>query len=201
MLAAALKNMQTSFAEDGFVIAQRFFSADMVTEIRRRAEQVLAQRTQVSGNYTNVTKGLEKVDSFFAELMHNGPQVALMQQLLGIKPIPATTSLFTKNNTTEQVNPHSDAKTGAVIWVALDNCSYDNGCLHFLRGSHLRQQEFAYLRPDRPHDLSDHPDKVAAVMKAGDMVLFHSTTVHWSGPNFDGSPRRGFNCFYTGKAR
>ncbi len=200
MLAAALKNMKTSIAEDGFVIAQGFFSADMVTEIRQRAEQVLAQRTQVSGNYTNVTKGLEKVDSFFAELMYNGPQVALMRQLLGIKPIPATTSLFTKNNTTEKVNPHSDAKTGAVIWVALDNCSYGNGCLHFLRGSHLRQQEFAYLRPDRPNDLSDHPDKVAAVMKAGDMVLFHSTTVHWSGPNFDGSPRRGFNCFYTGKA-
>ena len=200
MLAAALKNMKTSIAEDGFVIAQGFFSADMVTEIRLRAEQVLAQRTRVSGNYTNVTKGLEKVDSFFAELMYNGPQVALMRQLLGIKPIPATTSLFTKNNTTEQVNPHSDAKTGAVIWVALDNCSYGNGCLHFLRGSHLRQQEFAYLRPDRPNDLSDHPDKVAAVMKAGDMVLFHSTTVHWSGPNFDGSPRRGFNCFYTGKA-
>ncbi len=200
MLAAALKNMQTSFAEDGFVIAQGFFNADMVTEIRQRAEQVLAQRTQVSGNYTNVTKGLEKVDSFFAELMYNGPQVALVQQLLGIKPIPATTSLFTKNNRTEQVNPHSDAKTGAVIWVALDYCSYGNGCLHFLRGSHLRQQEFAYLRPDRPNDLSDHPDKVAAVMKAGDMVLFHSTTVHWSGPNFDGSPRRGFNCFYTGKA-
>jgi hypothetical protein len=200
MLAAALKNMQTSFAEDGFVIAQGFFNADMVTEIRQRAEQVLAQRTRVSGNYTNVTKGLEKVDSFFAELMHNGPQVALMQQLLGMKPIPVTTSLFTKNNTTEQVNPHSDAKTGGVIWVALDDCNCDNGCMHFLRGSHLRQQEFAYLRPDRPNDLSDHPDKVAAIMKAGDMLLFRSTTVHWSGPNFDGSPRRGFNCFYTGKA-
>lgn len=200
MLAAALKNMQTSFAEDGFVIAQGFFNADMVTEIRQRAEQVLAQRTQASGNYTNVTKGLEKVDSFFAELMHNGPQVALMQQLLGMKPIPVTTSLFTKNNTTEQVNPHSDAKTGGVIWVALDDCNDDNGCMHFLRGSHLRQQAFAYLRPDRPNDLSDHPDKVAAIMKAGDMLLFRSTTVHWSGPNFDGSPRRGFNCFYTGKA-
>lgn len=199
MLAAELKDMQTSFAADGFVIAQGFFAANMVEEMRQRGEQALAQRDRMSGKYTNVTKGLEKVDSFFAELLHDGPQVALLQQLMATKPVPVTSSFFTKNNTAEIVNPHFDAHTGGVIWVALDDCNDTNGCIHFLRGSHLRQQEFAYVRPDRSNDLSNHPDKVAAVMKAGDMLLFRATTVHWSGPNFDGSPRRGFNCFYTGE--
>ena len=35
-------------------------------------------------------------------------------------------------------------------------------------------------------------------MSPGDIVIFRSTTVHWSGPNHDGSVRRGFNRFYMG---
>jgi ectoine hydroxylase-related dioxygenase (phytanoyl-CoA dioxygenase family) len=35
-------------------------------------------------------------------------------------------------------------------------------------------------------------------MASGDIVFFRPNTVHWSGPNLDGSVRRGFNCFYTG---
>ena len=30
-------------------------------------------------------------------------------------------------------------------------------------------------------------------------MIFRSSTVHWSGPNHDGSVRRGFNCFYVGR--
>ena len=30
------------------------------------------------------------------------------------------------------------------------------------------------------------------------MVIFRTNTVHWSGPNHDGSVRHGFNCFYMG---
>ncbi len=37
-------------------------------------------------------------------------------------------------------------------------------------------------------------------MSPGDIVIFRSTTVHWSGPNHDGSVRRGFNCFYMGSS-
>ena len=35
-------------------------------------------------------------------------------------------------------------------------------------------------------------------MSPGDIAFFRPTTVHWSGPNHDGTVRRGFNCFYTG---
>jgi ectoine hydroxylase-related dioxygenase (phytanoyl-CoA dioxygenase family) len=35
-------------------------------------------------------------------------------------------------------------------------------------------------------------------MNPGDIAFFRPTTVHWSGPNHEGSVRRGFNCFYTG---
>ena len=98
----------------------------------------------------------------------------------------------------QEVHPHSDAIDGAVIRIALDETDERNGCLHFLKGSHKREAEFAHLRAHTPTDLSDHPDLFEAAMSPGDIAIFRPTTVHWSGPNHDGSVRRGFNCFYTG---
>ena len=118
--------------------------------------------------------------------------------LLGKKPEPTTASLFTKIDNDQQVHPHSDSVNGAVIWIALDETGKHNGCLHFLKGSHKRRAEFAHLRAHTPTDLSDHPDVFEAAMGPGDMAIFRSITVHWSGPNHDGSVRRGFNCFYMG---
>ena len=166
------------------------FSQETVAEICRRAEKILDQRTEFSPTYTNITKGLEKADSFFAQLLNTGPQVSLLQELLGTKPMPATASFFTKNTTAEEVYPHIDSVYGGVIWVALDDTNRDNGCIHFLRGSHRRQAEFSYLKPNEANDLSDHPDLVEASMNAGDMLLFHSTTVHsvWAQPRRDAAP-------------
>ena len=87
---------------------------------------------------------------------------------------------------------------GGVVWIAIDETNRENGCLHFIKGSHLREEEFAYLSPSEANDLSEHPDLVEAAMKPGDIVVFRPTTVHWSGPNHEGTTRRGFNCFYVG---
>ena len=88
-----------SFQEDGFAIARGFFPQETVAEICRRAEKILDQRSAFSPTYTNITKGLEKADGFFAQLLNTGPQVSLLQELLGTRPIPATASFFTKNTT------------------------------------------------------------------------------------------------------
>ena len=193
-----IERLQEKFEKDGFVIIRQFFSVEKVTEICRRAELVLENRIEYHGKFTNITKGLEKADEYFERLLHEGPQIEILEQLLGAPPLPVTASFFTKNKHDEEVHPHSDAVHGGVIWVAIDPTDRDNGCLHFIKGSHLREEEFAYLRPHEPNDLYSHPNAIEAVMEPGDIVFFRPTTVHWSGPNSDGSPRRGFNCFYTG---
>ena len=198
MVNIDIQRLKGKFEEDGFVILRRFIEPAQIEEICRRAEAVLANRTEFSERYTNITKGLEKADGYFDDLMNQGPQVAILTELLGTAPIAITSSFFTKNKNSEEVYPHSDAMYGGVIWIAIDPTNRENGCLHFIKGSHLDEEEFAHLRPHEPNDLSAHPDVVEAIMEPGDIVFFRPTTVHWSGPNHDGSPRRGFNCFYTG---
>ena len=193
-----IQGIKDTFEEDGFVIVRQFIAPSQVEEICRRAEAILANRTEYSERYTNITKGLEKSDEYFDKMLKEGPQVAVLERLLGTTPMPVTASYFTKNKNSEEIHPHSDAIHGGVIWIAIDPTDRENGCIHFLRGSHLREEEFSHLRPHEPNDLSDHPDVIEAVMEPGDIVFFRPTTVHWSGPNHNGSPRRGFNCFYTG---
>ena len=192
--AAVLK---ADFDRDGFVILRNFVPMEQVNEICRRAEDATRDRHR-SDMFSNVTKGLERLDGYFSELLYRGKHVPVLETLLGRKPEPTTASFFTKNKNGQEVHPHSDALKGGVIWIALDKVSKENGCLHFLKGSHLREEEFKHLRAHEPTDLSDHPDLAEAAMNPGDIVFFRPTTVHWSGPNLDGSERRGFNCFYTG---
>ena len=189
--------LRADFDRDGFVIIRDFATREQVREIRSRAEEATKDVAR-KGPFSNIIKGLEKRDRYFGELLHNGPHIPIVETLLGEAPQPTTASLFTKIDNDQEVHPHADAIDGAVIWIALDETNSRNGCLQFLRGSHRRREEFAHLQAHTPTDLSDHPDRFEAVMRAGDMVIFRTNTVHWSGPNRDGSVRRGFNCFYMG---
>ena len=74
-------------------------------------------------------------------------------------------------------------------------CAWEFRCVTAVRGFATREKVDEICVPT---DLSGHPDLVEVAMQPGDIVMFRPTTVHWSGPNHDGSERRGFNCFYTG---
>ncbi|MCY3841601.1 MAG: phytanoyl-CoA dioxygenase family protein [Gammaproteobacteria bacterium] len=193
--AVALK---ADFDRDGVVIIRDFVTPETAREICDRAEAATKALPIRHDPFSNVTKGLERLDEYFGELLHRGPQVPVLETLLGKKPEPTTASFFTKDENHQEVHPHSDAMDGVVTWIALDETNERNGGLQFLKGSHRRREEFRHLRAHTPTDLSDHPDRFEAAMSPGDIVIFRPTTVHWSGPNHDGSIRRGFNCFYVG---
>lgn len=197
---ARAAELKADFDRDGFVVLNEFVPVGELQEICDRAEAIAAKIPRFEGKFTNVTKGLERSDDYFSELLYNGPHVPILEMLLARKPEPTTASFFTKDRNSEEVHPHSDAMDGGVIWVALDEANERNGCLQFLRGSHLREEEFEYLRANVANDLSQHPDRVTVAMSPGDIVIFKPTTVHWSGPNHDGTARRGFNCFYVGNS-
>jgi len=189
--------LKQTFDRDGVVIIRNFVPLDQVNEICQRAEQATKDITR-TGIFSNVTKGLERLDDYFAKVLNNGPHVPILETLLGKKPEATTASFFTKIENDQEVHPHSDAMKGGAIWIALDESTKENGCLQFLKGSHLREEEFAHLKAHEPTDLSNHPDLFAAEMSPGDILFFNPMTIHWSGPNHAGTTRRGFNCFYTG---
>lgn len=197
MNAEQAAKLKADFERDGVVLLRNFVPVAQVQEICRRAEDAIRGKRRTD-MWSNITKGMERLDDYFGELLNNGAHVPILEVLLGRKPEPTTASFFTKADNAGQVHPHSDAMDGGVIWIALDEVTKSNGCMQFIKGSHRSQEKFAHLKADEPTDLSDHPDKFEASMSPGDIVFFRPTTVHWSGPNHDGTARRGFNCFYVG---
>ena len=190
--------LKEAFDQDGVVVIRNFVTQQQLDEICDKAEMLTRKLPKRSDNFSNVTKGLDRMDSYFNDLLHKGPQVAILEMLLGEKPRPTTASIFTKNKHSQEVHPHSDAMKGGVVWLAIDETNIDNGCLQFLKGSDQREVEFAHLSASKPIDLSGHPDRFECAMHPGDIAFFRPTTVHWSGPNHEGTIRRGLNYFYVG---
>jgi phytanoyl-CoA hydroxylase len=212
-----LQRLKADFERDGFVILRGFVAPEEVKEIGDRAAEALnslrqkadkhtqakqteaahAKKPKAKHRFTNVAKGLDRVDDYFADYLNHGAHVPIIEAITGETPTPATAAYFTKDTLDEEVHPHPDGTNGATIWLALDPTDEENGCLHFLKGS---QSDFeAQAKKFRSYstaDLADHPDAVAAVLEPGDVSIHDARAIHWSGKNTSGKPRRGVNCFY-----
>lgn len=93
-------------------------------------------------------------------------------------------------------------RTALSIWVALDDATYENGCLYFIPGS-FHQTTF-----DNP-GIGKNMDAVfdfypqfkqskskAVPMKAGSCSFHNGLTIHGAGPNMTNGFRRAMTCAY-----
>jgi len=83
-------------------------------------------------------------------------------------------------------------------WIALDDATVENGCMHFIPGGHRRgplKHHHTYdceILPDR----IDPADAVAVELKAGGMIVFHGNIPHYTPPNTSGARRRALQYHY-----
>jgi ectoine hydroxylase-related dioxygenase (phytanoyl-CoA dioxygenase family) len=93
--------------------------------------------------------------------------------------------------------PHTNTDLVAVM-VMLDDATIDNGCMSMVRGSHrlgLLEHRldgvFTGVCQEKQH-WEDHPDLITLITpKTGGISIHHCLTLHGSGPNLSGQPRRG----------
>ena len=102
------------------------------------------------------------------------------------------------------VGPHADSggkRNGATLWVALDRADLRNGCLCYLKGSHVAdrgaQTNDAMCRDTFKHIDEKAPNAMHFIAEPGDAIIHSSLTVHWSRkPEGASSPRRALSFFY-----
>ena len=201
-----LARLKSDFSRDGFVLIRDFISHEVVTEMRERSRRVVKRLHSKDSifkhhglpqRHSNVAKGLERVDDYFGDLINNGAHLPLLTELLEETPSPSTVGYFCKQEAEDEVHPHVDGDNGCTIWFALDSADPSNGCVHFLTGSHLQFNDNGHLFSSlKSSDLFSDPNAVAAILNPGDVSIHNSKTIHWSGKNKSGRPRRAVNCFY-----
>ena len=80
------------------------------------------------------------------------------------------------------------------VWIALDNATVDNGCLHYIPGSH----HCGYVDPGHIANLVAQlqGDEVLVPREPGYAAFHHSLTLHYTGPNTTPNRRRGMAFHY-----
>lgn len=109
-----------------------------------------------------------------------------------------------------EVKSHQDAtylytepSTTIGFWIPLEDATLQNGCLHFIKGSHKSGVHRRYIRNpdasspelliyDRPAPLYPQSNFVAVPVKAGSLVLIHSQAVHRSDANRSDRSRHAY---------
>jgi ectoine hydroxylase-related dioxygenase (phytanoyl-CoA dioxygenase family) len=84
-------------------------------------------------------------------------------------------------------------------WVAFDDVDLSNGCMHVVKGSHkwglvnennFFEQDLKKQESDMEIPANSTFETVPLVMKAGQVSFHHAMTLHGSGANTTGKPRR-----------
>ncbi|MGI9417712.1 MAG: phytanoyl-CoA dioxygenase family protein [Geminicoccaceae bacterium] len=224
-------SLRADFARDGYVAVRPLFDGDKIrelkTEVARYIRDVVPTMPDARVYYEdkNDLSSLKQVqklfeyDNYFADLM-NGTIRGMAETVLEDDVVPVNMQYFDKPAGIGQATPPhqdgyyfhltpSEAVTG---WLALDDVDEDNGCIHYVRGSH-RTDRF------RPHGQTgvlgfsqgitdfgtplDKADSVAVPGPSGTFLMHHARTIHWAGPNRSKTRSRraiGF-IYYAKRAR
>ncbi len=215
------------YREEGYFVAPGLLATAEVEAIRREISAIVDRHPDVPpdliqmepavarGEVTPASKelGVRKLfhmavhNDFFRRLAFHpgmveiaigllGPDVKLFQTMLLMKPPHfGTPKVWHQDNAYFQVRP-SDVLG---FWVACDETTPANGCMHVVPGSHRQGIQ--------PHDTSrgdlglivEPPEKdvVALPMKPGDALVFHGEICHFTPDNTTGRRRRALQYHYA----
>ena len=181
------------YAAEGYLLVPHLLDANSCTRLRDEAFRFAARDTGLS-----VDTQLIHRSALLRDFVTHGPQVALAVQLLGPNVCFTHQQYIIKHpdpRARTDVPWHQDSGYGELqppldltVWIALDDCTPDNGCLWVLPGS-----ERGGLQPHASskglRGVAVTESGVALPMAAGDAVLFNGLLLHRSLPNHTNMPR------------
>jgi phytanoyl-CoA hydroxylase len=195
-----------NFRRDGFLLIPGFVSPDEVKLIHKHLGILISERLSLmppehvfyeDKDDKSTLKQLQTLftyDPFFHELMFAGKFPELAALLLQDAAVGKNMQYFNKPPQKGKPTPaHQDGyyfmlepNEAVTMWLALENVDEENGCVRYVKGSHLKGM--------RPHsktqtlgfsqgisDFGTEDDKANEVFfatKAGDLLIHHSLTIH-----------------------
>ena len=209
-----------SFRRDGQLIVPDLFGAELIDRAKAdlaqwdaefRATLTDEQRQWYLEDPADPTSPFRKLDNpvfhrnAFRELAITPALVEAVEQLIGAGVSVVFSQIFCKAPEVGGPKPvHQDnfyfvpSDTDALLttWIALDEATEENGCLHYGLGSH-REPVLEHAAPeDAPFNLQvpavvakKYPMTPAPVPRGG-VSIHHGNTLHQSSANRSAQPRR-----------
>lgn len=199
------------FWRDGFLVINDVFSPEEVARLREACESpaILDPGTRAGLEKGTVhLLGITAKHPAFLHLARDPRLVAMLKTLLGDdiqlqhSKLAAQAKIRGKGGFSWHQDfaffPHTNTSLLAIM-VMIDDATPENGCMSMVRGSHrlgllnhLNQDGYFTAMCREPEHWEAHPENVVPVTpRAGGISIHHCLTLHGSGPNPSGQPRRG----------
>lgn len=216
-MAPTASALRERLLADGFVAVRDALDPAAVQAVRD-AMAALDLDAGPSG-YGRIVHDTWRHSAALGERLLRGPLPALAAEALGEAPVLFQDHLVDKTpGTVSPVRWHQDYSywpladaRGVTMWVALDEAYVENGCLHYVPGTHrLGERQPADfiagahqpMRAQLPPLDVDPGAAVAIPARAGDVLLHDPLTWHFSPGNRSGRPRRAWSISWvTASAR
>ncbi|MBC8869463.1 MAG: phytanoyl-CoA dioxygenase family protein [Planctomycetes bacterium] len=211
------------FHRDGYLFVEDFLDQEETQLLQQacRSDDVLQDHAMgvmdASGRRTNLTLWNHPGDDIYGAIARSERTVNATEQLLDDEVYHYHSKLSAKQ---PQVGGawewHQDYgywyMNGCLfpdmlsVFIAVDPCTKENGCMQVLRGSHLMgriehgfsgEQSGADLA--RVEEAKKRLELVHCEMRAGTALFFHSNLLHTSDANLSDKPRWALICCYNSK--
>lgn len=203
--------IQPIFDRDGYIALPVFFTPHRLAEITREVERFIASQAaylpaeliyyEDPGRPETLTQAqhLQRYDEYFNDLLEN-EHLRLVAETVLKGPVAGMEMRYYNKppGANKATPPHQDGAYYEIspceaveLWLALDDAEEDTGCIWYVRGSHVLG-----LLPHQPTDVAgfglgladtsvcdDDRTKVSCRVRAGDLLVHHALTVHWTDPN------------------
>lgn len=212
---------KAAFWDDGYVIKRAFFDSvetEMLSNAIHSTPEIARNIVAVSDN-TGATTELalwnHPGDDVFGMVARSARIVDSMEHLLGGEVYHYHSKLTMKRPLAGGAwDWHQDYgywyENGclfpdmASVFIAIDPCKRENGCLEVLRGSHLMGRLNHAIRTgqtgadeERVKDAMNLLDHIYCEMSPGDALFFHCNTLHSSAANTSQAARNVLLCCYN----
>ncbi len=201
-----MEGLKASFDQDGYVFVKEFLNPAESRELNQQLsafiKNIVPDMPENHAFYEDrkdpsSLKQLFRMadyDSFFEKLL-SGPKFnGLAETLLGEKTAKGNVEYFNKPpGMSTPTPPHQDAyyfmltpPQAITFWIPLEDVDEENGCLRYVKGSHLKGMRrhgknpilgFSQTITDfgTPEDLEN---EVAVPANVGDILAHHGMTIH-----------------------
>jgi phytanoyl-CoA hydroxylase len=209
---------RTIYRDQGFVGLDWRLEPAVVRQMRTALED-WARQSAPPGPHGILKNNLWREAPWVADLIHAGELAAVACELLSeTRVVLFQDNLVWKSPGATRIEWHQDysywpldAPTGVTFWIALDDADVDNGCLHYIPGTHHlgECQPAAFVLGAAQPGCQGLPpldwrkrerEAVARPVVAGEAVAHHPLVWHMSPPNESNRPRRALTLTWISAA-
>jgi len=219
-----------AFWKEGFVAIPRLLTPAEVEALNQRTDDILAGKIAFPKAFIHLEpehsqsavaaidpalvvrkiSNLTTRDSLFGQLLNHtnvlqtvtgilGPDVKLLNDQMLCKP-----ARYGSAKPYHQDSPYWPIRPMELLtmWIALDDATPENGCLRYLKGSHLQgplphDEKLGHHRmPEGWRDLPGRPEEVMVPIPAGSAICHHSLVLHETAPNRSWNRRRALSVVF-----